>query len=746
MTLNGEQNSPFGDQIIAGTYRIIRLIGEGGMGAVYEARHTRLPRRFAVKVLFQHVAEHSEAVERFRQEAMICSELGHPHIVDVVDFNFTEDGTPYLVMEHLDGENLEDRLEQEQWLELDAISAILNQTASALDAVHKRGIIHRDLKPQNMFLCQREGEDKDYVKVLDFGISKVSGSSAVHTRAHIVIGTPWYMSPEQAKGQAATLDHRTDVFALGSMTYEMIGGRPPFMGDTPDSVLYQVVHEQPEPLSQLREGITPAIEAVVARAMAKKPDDRYDNLSEMARDFARAIDPFESAIARGLDQIRTEPHGGLAVEEDATIPDIDLSGVILDPDPEDEDTLLQPPRHAVQDAGAGADSVAPEHLPLEDAEPAPPSVVVEGGYIDNSGLVAMPPPAGAQESSGLTSMRQHIGGGAPVAPAAAPQHRPMPPPRGPVADDGLSTVLEEGPPPSMPLPAPGPEARRKTTTLSTYAGEVRRRQSMLPVALGAGTALLILGLVLFMALRGTSVSDSAPPDPITVSAPSAASAKAKPPATAAPPATHKPAPTPRRATPRKAPRSRRRSKALPRTLSLAQLKKGITAAHKDVQACVDRYRVPGLAPVELSIKPNGRVTRARVSGFLAGTPTSKCIEAATRQLQFSAFRGSAVTRTHTFKLTPRATRRYSRLHTDQIKDGMRGAGAWVRKCYQKYKLKGRLSLRVTISTEGTVRKVKLKKPLAGTAAGSCVQRAVKQARFPLFKRGPISVNYTYLPR
>ena len=276
-------------QVLENTYRVTRLIGEGGMGAVYEAKHARLPRRFAIKVLFPHVASNQVAVERFHREALITSELGHPHIVDVIDFNHTPDGLPYIVMEYLSGEDLEARMERVGAMPTNQVNRILEQTASALQAVHNRDIVHRDLKPQNVFLCNQDGVD-DYIKVVDFGISKIRGAGQALTRAHMVMGTPYYMSPEQAKGHADEADRRADIFALGAMLYEMLTGRLPFQGETPDVVLYQVVHETPPSFQQLGLDIPPAVEEAVFTAIAKKPEDRWDSMDELAEAFANAVE------------------------------------------------------------------------------------------------------------------------------------------------------------------------------------------------------------------------------------------------------------------------------------------------------------------------------------------------------------------------------------------------------------------------------------------------------------------------
>ena len=278
--------SPIG-QVLAGSYKVERLIGEGGMGAVYKATHARLPRQLAIKILDPKVASHPQAMDRFMQEAWVTNGLRHPHIVNVCDFNTTDDGMPYYVMELLNGEDLETRIRREGPLPLPVVSAILNQITSALDAAHNRGVVHRDLKPQNIYLT-RHGDSSDHVKILDFSISKVCGGSGLTEQSHI-IGTPYYMAPEQARGQVDRVDRRTDIFAVGLLLYEMITGRQAFVGDKPDAVLYQVVHEMPPPIRSWRPEIPEEMAAVVNRAMAKEQEERYPDMRTLALEFTLSV-------------------------------------------------------------------------------------------------------------------------------------------------------------------------------------------------------------------------------------------------------------------------------------------------------------------------------------------------------------------------------------------------------------------------------------------------------------------------
>ena len=286
MTTPDGQDAALIGTVLGEAYRLTRLIGRGGMGAVYEGQHLRLSKRVAVKLMAPELAAHGEAMARFRREAEVTSQLGHPHIVQVFDFGVSKAGAPYLVMEYLEGEDLDQRLRRVGRFTLPAAAAIIKQVASALAATHGKGIVHRDLKPANIFLVTVD--DADFVKVVDFGISKVRTATTKLTAAAVVMGTPNYMAPEQATGRVDEIDHRTDQWALGCIAYELLAGRPPFVGENVASLLYQVVHQAPSPLAANAPEVTPAVEAVLASALAKRMDDRFPSMTAFARAFEGA--------------------------------------------------------------------------------------------------------------------------------------------------------------------------------------------------------------------------------------------------------------------------------------------------------------------------------------------------------------------------------------------------------------------------------------------------------------------------
>ncbi len=295
--------------VLHGTYQILHPIAEGGCGAVYAAAHTRLPGHFAVKVLHRGLIHNLEAMTRFRQEAEITSTLRHPHIVQVLDFNLTPDGFPYLVMELLDGHPLATRLAEGGPLPPAAAARIVDQIARALQAAHLRGIVHRDLKPDNVMLLDADGA-QDFVKVLDFGISQASWRPRLTDNVHVA-GTPQYMAPEQACGLRDEIGPWTDQFSLAAIAYTMLTGHEPFDAEDAIAVLYQVVHDDPPPPSR-HAPLAPAVDAAIMRGLAKKPADRFPDVLAFAEALSAALLGLPAGAPAPLSGLPMPPAGAPA--------------------------------------------------------------------------------------------------------------------------------------------------------------------------------------------------------------------------------------------------------------------------------------------------------------------------------------------------------------------------------------------------------------------------------------------------
>jgi tRNA A-37 threonylcarbamoyl transferase component Bud32 len=283
---------------LSGRYLVTRKVGQGGMGAVYEATHTLIGKRVAVKVLLEKYARREAIMQRLEQEARLASSCQNEHIIDITDFGTTEDGRTFVVMEFLEGESLAECLAREPRLPEQRILRIAAQAASALAAAHAKGIVHRDIKPENLFLLRRK--DQDFVKVVDFGISKSLRASEEAdepprlTQTGMVLGTPLYMSPEQARGDDE-LDARVDVYALGVIMYEATTGRVPFIGNNYLSVISQVLNEEARPPRELRPELSEEIEAIILRAMSKDREERYASAAALLEDINALLeDPTHS--------------------------------------------------------------------------------------------------------------------------------------------------------------------------------------------------------------------------------------------------------------------------------------------------------------------------------------------------------------------------------------------------------------------------------------------------------------------
>jgi len=291
-------------QTLAGKYRIEELISEGGMGAVYRGTHVLMDKKVAVKVLRPSLAADDTIVARFSREAKAASRIAHPHALSVTDFGESENGVVFLVMEYLDGETLKCVIRSAGPMALSRVTEIMRQVAGALDAAHAEGVIHRDLKSDNIMLMETNGGD--WAKVLDFGIAKITERVGSYdpgiTAPNLIIGTPQYMSPEQCS-QSSELDSRSDIYSLGVILYEMLIGHVPFTGESPTAIMMKHLQETPPSVLAERDDLPESVGRVVARALAKKPEDRFQSAGELVEALNLAAEdgvPLHAAGARAV--------------------------------------------------------------------------------------------------------------------------------------------------------------------------------------------------------------------------------------------------------------------------------------------------------------------------------------------------------------------------------------------------------------------------------------------------------------
>jgi serine/threonine-protein kinase len=283
--------------VLDGTYRLTRLLGRGGMGSVYEGHHTGAGKLVAVKVMHRGLMAYPELLARFRREAKVTSELDHPHVVNVFGFGTAPAGEPYMVMEFLDGEDLQTRLERVGPLPLAMVAQIVHQVASALSEAHAAGVVHRDLKPDNVFLV-RVADGAVFAKVVDFGLSKVLKTSATKlTVARAVFGTPEFMAPEQAEGRQDAIDHRSDQWSLACLAWFTATGCLPFAGADVNAILARVIAAVPIPPAAAAPALPAGVEKVLRRALSKHRSDRFPTIRAFARAFETAVSPASAAGA-----------------------------------------------------------------------------------------------------------------------------------------------------------------------------------------------------------------------------------------------------------------------------------------------------------------------------------------------------------------------------------------------------------------------------------------------------------------
>lgn len=310
-----------------GDYLIVARVADGAMGRVYEARHHETRERVAIKVLHRDVARDQVAAERFKREYETANEMSHPNIVKVIDFGTTEDGLGFMTMEYLEGEELGHALRRDGKVAKERLVRFVCQAALGLDYAHSFGFIHRDLKPDNIFLCK--GETGDEVRILDFGSVKLQMATGPKLTAFgTTLGSPFYMSPEQAMGKQ-DVDQRTDVFALAAIVYEAVTGKIAFEAPNVAQILMKIINQEPVPPSQLVMGLPPRLDDVVEKGLRKDKNRRYRSASELAKALCQAF-----GLTDELEKWATTPQVEIATAIDGSVPPAAKAfGALSDPPP-----------------------------------------------------------------------------------------------------------------------------------------------------------------------------------------------------------------------------------------------------------------------------------------------------------------------------------------------------------------------------------------------------------------------------
>jgi serine/threonine protein kinase len=470
-----------------GNYRVLRLLGEGGMGVVYLAQHPVIGRKVAIKLLHAVLARDPDIVSRFFNEARAIHMIAHENIVEILDFGQTADGQPYFIMEYLEGESLSEVVSRGP-MPIDLVETIGGQMCRALGAAHTKGIVHRDLKPHNVQLCAKP-DGSPQVKILDFGVAKIlsspDGAQSVKTRTGSLMGTPLYMSPEQCKG-SGVLDHRTDIYSLGVMLFEMVAGRPPFTAEGVGELFAKHMLEEPPPLLHFAPEAPPHLAAAIMKSLAKDPGDRFQSMEEFRQALlgevklpmpaaqlgvrgtqiapapptsARAATTLSSASSE-LDDSVTAPAGRsrkLAIAVGAAAGAVVL-GVLLMPKKHPDERPAVPARPAVSvdvprtppataPAPAAAPPAAPRRVTIRFETEPPGAHVID--QKDGTDLGTVPFAVQLPKGAGPSTYTLRLAG-----------YREVPLTANPTADRTLHVVLEKLPAPVAARPSEPPKATR----------------------------------------------------------------------------------------------------------------------------------------------------------------------------------------------------------------------------------------------------------------------------------------------
>jgi serine/threonine-protein kinase len=444
-------------QVLEGKYRLVRQLGEGGMGVVWAAEHVRLGRPLAVKLLRADLAENPRTLQRFHQEAVAASRIGNPHIVEVIDLGTAPNNAPFIVMELLEGRTLFDLLQDQPVLPIGRAADILCQVLSGLAAAHAKNIVHRDLKPANVFLT-RYGNRDDFVKLVDFGVSKILGSDAQLTRSGALLGTPTYMAPEQVMARQR-LDHRVDLWAAGVILYMALTGRRPHEAPTRNELLVRIVNSDVKPLRPLRREVDERLEQIVLHALQRDVAKRWAS----AEEFREALLPYRV-------QQPIAPAAGPAASTGSAVPAARPTPARIEPPRPPEDQTVSTPGLVPSEAPpfSAPTALPPEAVPPRVALPVPQGTTTP--QLRRGSVRAEPSVAASSSSQAPTQRRLQ----------RRPERADAPPSGPPEVDSERVSVVWEI------SPAARPSARPTSSSTTIERKDAGWRWVLAAIVIGLG--------------------------------------------------------------------------------------------------------------------------------------------------------------------------------------------------------------------------------------------------------------------
>ncbi|MCC6996181.1 MAG: serine/threonine protein kinase [Deltaproteobacteria bacterium] len=719
-----------GDRV--GAYRLLSKLGEGGMGVVYVGEHVELGQRVAVKLLLPELSQDQEIVQRFFNEARAATRIKHPGIVQVMDFGRHASGAAYFAMELLEGEALSARIRRVRMLGVQQVAVLGRQACNALAAAHAQGIVHRDLKPDNLMLVpDPDVVGGERVKILDFGIAKLAAEAqgvSLKTKTGSVMGTPYYMSPEQCRG-AGEVDWRSDIYSMGCILYEMACGTPPFRGEGFGEVVGQHQFVAPVPPRQMASHVTPQLEAIILRALAKQAGERQQSMQELGNELAALAGPGMLSAPVPVPRV-TEPEpvaamAGMAMGSRRGGSSAGLGVATTMGSAAGQQLAAAAPGVAMGQLGAGQAHAAPRSKA--------PLFALLGLVLVGGGVATYFATRGSDEE----------GPGPSVSQLAAPSLAASPSP---------SVATTPGPTPASKAGAP-----RASTPPELAQAEQALAEERWSDALGLATQALraapgepaaeaarsraereLRAEVLFGQLEKQArardwvgvLETYKDLDPASVYRGKASAAREE--------ARKNHLATTLRDLGRQAKAHRCGDASATAKQAGLLLPDDVAALDKAVAACDAQTegRMGNRDAVPKDADPDPR-SSPQPSSRPGGTDQVAC-------LIDPDLPGCRDRRGTKVQPSPTGAGESDRLSRDDLKEGMAKVRGRVSACFAKYGVAGTVKVKVTIASSGKVTAATAQEPFAGTPTGTCAELAVKQATFRAFSDGPISVAFPFL--